>query len=80
MGTRKGIRAQEQQARAGHELSGAAAGHREPDSQDGRRSIETPAQDDDQLHSAIGSTTGDESDDIDLTDEDDAADEENDLA
>ncbi len=83
MGTRKGLRAQEQQARQDRELSGASAGSREPgtrrDPDTGRRSIEEPPQDDDA--STLTPAHSDESDDIEnFEDDDEAIDEENDLA
>jgi hypothetical protein len=84
MGSRKGMRAQEGQARAGKELSGAGAGSREPDTRrdpdTGRRSIEEPPEDD--SRSTLASTNSDESDDIEEfeDDRDDQIDEENDLA
>lgn len=83
MGSRKGMRAQEQQAREGNELSGASAGNREPgtrrDPDTGRHSIEEPPADDDR--STLSPSRSDDSDDIEnFDDDDDAADEENDLA
>lgn len=84
MGSRKGMRAQEQQAREDNELSGAGAGYREPgtrrDPDTGRHSIEEPPEEDDR--STLAPSQSDESDDIEnfVDDADDKIDEENDLA
>lgn len=90
MGSRKGMRAQEQQARQDRELSGAGAGFREPDPQrdpatrrdpdTGRRSIEEPPADD-EAASTLAPSQSQESDDIEnFEDDDKSVDEENDLA
>lgn len=83
MGSRKGMRAQEQQAREDRELSGASAGYREPDSA-GRRSIETPStpsSTDPDTRSAIGSGPSHDTDDVQqFEDNREQIDDENDLA
>lgn len=83
MGSRKGMRAQEGQAREDKELSGAGAGFREPgtrrDPDTGRHSIEEPPEDD--SRSTLAPSRSEESDDIEaFEDDDDRVDEENDLA
>jgi hypothetical protein len=82
MGSRKGMRAQEGQAREYKELSGAGAGSREPhrDPTPRRHSVEEPSEDD--SRSTLAPAHSNESDDIETfeDDNDERIDEENDLA
>lgn len=81
MGSRKGMRAQESQARANGELSGAGAGFREADPAGEpvkQPPPKTPA--DDKSRSTLATGPGRESDDIGAFEDDEKTDEENDLA
>lgn len=82
MGSRKGMRAQEQQAQQDKELSGAGAGFREPDARrdpdTNHPPIEEPPED---PPSTLSPSRNKASDDIEaFNDDDEAVDEENDLA